>query len=227
MIGIAISYAAAYYKRMYTFWNAHRCAVESSVEVVRLVRPDMLTLPTPCTGWTLADLLTHMTAQHRGFAAAARGAGADSATWHPEAYADAVAADPAATYAAAAEDALSAFAAAGVAEALFALPEFGPDVTVPGETALGFHFVDYVVHGWDVATALGQSYRLPAEVIAAALPIAMSVPDGAIRDDDAFPFARAVKPTETGSAFHTGLPDDFARLLRHLGRNPERPRQRT
>lgn len=201
--------------QMFTFEVEHRFAIESSVEVVRHVRPDQLALATPCAGWTLADLLTHMTAQHRGFAAAARGAGADRGIWRPEAYADAVAADPAATYAAAAEDALSAFAAAGVAEALFALPEFGPDVTVPGETALGFHFVDYVVHGWDVATTLGQPYRLPAEVITAALPIAMSVPDGEIRDDDAFPFARSVKPAETGADFG----DDFAQLLRHLGRD--------
>ena len=50
---------------MYTFYAQHRTAIESSVEVIRRVRSDMLTLPTPCAGWTLADLLTHMTAQHR------------------------------------------------------------------------------------------------------------------------------------------------------------------
>ena len=60
---------------MYTFYAQHRTAIESSVEVIRRVRSDMLTLPTPCAGWTLADLLTHMTAQHHGFAAAARGGG--------------------------------------------------------------------------------------------------------------------------------------------------------
>ena len=200
---------------MYTFDAQHRTAVESSVEVVRCVHPDMLTLPTPCAGWTLADLLTHMTAQHHGFAAAARGAGREHAVWNAESYADAVTADPAGTYASAAHDALRAFATDGVEDALFALPELGPEITVPGATALGFHFVDYVVHGWDVAATLGRPYPLPADVITAALPIAMAVPDGEIRDDDAFPFARSVKPTETRADVH----DDFAQLLRHLGRD--------
>ena len=201
---------------MYMFLEHHRTAIESSVDVVALVRPDMLTLPTPCTGWTLADLLAHMTAQHHGFAEAARGRGHEPAVWHAESYAAAVAADPAGTYAAAAEDALRAFAAEGVDDRLFALPELGPEATVPGAVALGFHFVDYVVHGWDVATALGRRYRLPADVISAALPIATAVPDGEIRDDPAFPFARSVEPGHTDGH----LDDDFTRLLRHLGRDP-------
>ena len=200
---------------MYTFYAQHRTAIESSVEVIRRVRSDMLTLPTPCAGWTLADLLTHMTAQHHGFAAAARGDGREQAVWHAESYAVEVTADPAGTYASAADEVLRAFATDGVEDTLFALPELGPEITVPGAVALGFHFVDYVVHGWDVATTLGRPYRLPADVITAALPIAMAVPDGEIRDDAAFPFARSVEPTGTGADVH----DDFAQLLRHLGRD--------
>ena len=202
---------------MYTFIAQHRIAIEASVEMVRCVRPPMLTLPTPCSGWTLADLLTHMTAQHHGFAAAARGRGREQAVWHAKSYVAEVAADPAGTYAAAADDALRAFATEGVEDTLFALPELGPDVTAPGAIALGFHFVDYVVHGWDVPPTRGRPYRFPADVITAALPIAMAVPDGEIRDDDAFPFARSVEPTETGGDFR----DDFAQLLRHLGRHPD------
>ena len=52
----------------------------------------------------------------------------------------------------AAADVLDAFSADGVLDATFALPEFGPDATVPGAMAIGFHFVDYVVHGWDAAS---------------------------------------------------------------------------
>ena len=200
---------------MYTFYAQHRTAIESSVEVIRRVRSDMLTLPTPCAGWTLADLLTHMTAQHHGFAAAACGDGCEQAVWHAESYAVEVTADPVGSYASAADEVLRAFATDGVEDTLFALPELGPEITVPGAVALGFHFVDYVVHGWDVATTLGRPYRLPADVITAALPIAMAVPDGEIRDDAAFPFARSVEPTGTGADVH----DDFAQLLRHLGRD--------
>ena len=135
--------------------------------------------------------------------------------WHAESYAVEVTADPAGSYASAADEVLRAFATDGVEDTLFALPELGPEITVPGAVALGFHFVDYVVHGWDVATTLGRPYRLPADVITAALPIAMAVPDGEIRDDAAFPFARSVEQTGTGADVH----DDFAQLLRHLGRD--------
>lgn len=188
-------------------------AVETSINLVNTVRPVHLSLGTPCAGWTLADLLAHMTAQHHGFAAAARGRGADLGAWSPEPLRDAIGTDPAGTYAAAANDVVEAFAADGTADAPFALPEFGPTVTVPGATAMGFHFVDYVVHGWDVAATLGMPFTLPAPVIAAALPVAMAVPDGEFRDADNSPFARATKPADT----HDGL----ARILRHLGRNPE------
>jgi uncharacterized protein (TIGR03086 family) len=156
-----------------------------------------------------------MTAQHHGFAAAARGDGADLAVWRTEPFAAAVAADPGGTYAAAAHDVLAAFAAEGSDDALFALPEFGADVTVPGATAKSFHFLDYVVHGWDVAATLGVPYRLPADVVAAALPVAMAVPDGEARDAANSPFGHPAGRADTD--------DDFARILRHLGRNP-RPR---
>ncbi|PRC51826.1 TIGR03086 family protein, partial [Mycobacterium sp. ITM-2017-0098] len=86
----------------------------TSIDVVSAVRQDHLTLATPCAGWTLADLLTHMTVQHHGFAASARGDGADVSVWRTEPFADAITADPAGTYAAAAHDVLDAFAAHGV-----------------------------------------------------------------------------------------------------------------
>lgn len=198
---------------MLTIKDHHRTAVQASIDVVADVRPEHLSLATPCAGWNLADLLTHMTAQHHGFAAAARGGGADLSAWRTAPFADAVVADPPGTYAAAAHAVLAAFAADGVDEAPFALPEFGPGVSVPGATAMGFHFVDYVVHGWDVAATLRTPYSLPPDVLAAALPIVMTVPDGEFRDADNSPFARALSLDDTD--------DDFARILRHLGRNPE------
>lgn len=198
---------------MHTIKDHHRTAVQASIDVVADVRPEHLPLATPCAGWNLADLLTHMTAQHHGFAAAARGEGADLSVWRTEPLADAIAADPQGTYTAAAHAALAAFAADDIDETPFALPEFGPGVSVPGATAMGFHFVDYVVHGWDVAATLRTPYTLPPEVLAAAVPIVMTVPDGEVRDTPGAPFARALSRDDTD--------DDFARILRHLGRDPE------
>jgi len=94
----------------------------------------------------------------------------------------------------------------------FALPDFGPGATFPGAVAMDFHFIDYVVHGWDVAATLGAPYALPDDVVAAALPLAMFVPDGDYRAIDGAPFGPAVEAAGT---------DDFERILRHLGRRPD------
>ncbi|BBY44651.1 TIGR03086 family metal-binding protein [Mycolicibacterium celeriflavum] len=191
----------------------HRLAVTVSVDIVADVTRADLASPTPCAGWDLRDLLTHMTVQHNGFAAAARGSGADLAVWDPATVADAVRADPAGAYAAAAADVLEAFSAGGVPDATFALPEFGQDAAIPAWMAIAFHFVDYVMHGWDVARSVGVPFVLPAEVIEAVVPLALAVPDGDIREVDNSPFAHAVTGEEGAS--------DLDRVLRHLGRSPD------
>jgi uncharacterized protein (TIGR03086 family) len=190
----------------------HRVAVLNSVDIVDKVRTEDLHRPTPCAGWNLAQLLAHMTVQHHGFAAAARGDGADPARWDATTVADAVAADPAATYATAAAEVLEAFAEDGVLEASFALPEFGPSAVFPGELAIGFHFVDYVVHGWDVARSIDAPFTLPDDVIAAVLPLVFAVPDGDFRTAPESPFARAISAD--------GDVSDLDRALLHLGRSP-------
>ena len=190
----------------------HRTAVLASVETVKAVTPDDLAKPTPCAGWNLTDLLTHMTVQHHGFAAAARGRGAEDDVWDPASVADAVAADPADAYATAAADVLEAFSADGVLDAPFTLPELGPGATFPGVMAIGFHFVDYVVHGWDVARTIGAVFELPDDVVAAALPLALVVPDGDFRATDGAPFGPALAAD--------GEIGDMDRILAHLGRSP-------
>ncbi len=189
----------------------HRTAVLASVDAVNAVTRDDLARPTPCAGWDLATLLAHMTVQHRGFAAAARG-GTDLEVWDPSTVSDALASDPAGSYSAAADDVLDAFKADGVLDATFALPEFGPGATFPGAMAIGFHFVDYVVHGWDVARSIGAAFELPRDVIAAVLPIAFAVPDGEFRTAEGSPFRRAVAVDDEAG--------DMDRVLAHLGRSP-------
>jgi uncharacterized protein (TIGR03086 family) len=193
--------------------NEHRTAILQSVELVDTIQPADLGRSTPCAGWDLADLLAHMAVQHCGFAAAARGRGADLDNWRVDSVIDAVREDPTHTYADAAHDVLEAFSAEGVDDVVFALPEFGENAVVPGAIAMGFHFVDYVVHGWDVAAALGVGYELPADVLRAALPLVLAVPDGEVRDLATVPFDRAIEPVDGAG--------DLDRILRHLGRRPE------
>ncbi len=50
-------------------------------------------------------------------------------------------------YADAAHDVIDTFGADGTPETLFELPEFDAGAVFPGMLAMGFHFVDYVVHG--------------------------------------------------------------------------------
>jgi len=183
-------------------------AVRASVDVVDKITAVDLTRPTPCSQWTLGALLAHMTVQHKGFAAASAGGGADLAVWKPGAPSP----DPVADYAMAAELVIAAFAEPGVMERGFAIPEIAPGMEFPAPQAISFHFIDYVVHGWDVARSLGQAYELDPDLIEAALPVAEAVPEG----------ERRLRP---GAAFRPGLPapdgaGPMDQILAMLGRDP-------
>jgi uncharacterized protein (TIGR03086 family) len=150
-------------------------AVRASVELVARAGPADMARPTPCEDWTLHGLISHMAAQHYGFAAAAAGDG-DPARWRPRR----LGADPVAAYRAAAQAVLAAFAADGVLDREFPLPEIAP-APFPARQAISFHLVDYVVHSWDVAAALGLGVELGAGLLQAALRVARAVPQGEAR----------------------------------------------
>ena len=185
---------------------AHHQAVTTSVEAVSKVDNSDLARPTPCSEWTLADLLAHMTAQHHGFAAAARGRGTDPAAWRLR-----PSTDPVADHRAAADLVLAAFAENGVAEREFALPELGT-APFPAEQAVAFHLIDYVVHGWDVARTLDRLYALHPDVTAPALRIAAQVPNNERRLDPNAPFAPALPVTPNAPPLN--------QILSALGRDP-------
>lgn len=185
-------------------------AVRDSVAVVRRATLDDLTRPTPCSAWNVGDLLEHMTVQHRGFAAAARGAGADLAQWKAEQPGPGTVR----RYLSAADEVIEAFADVGAADQGFALPEFGADAVFPAVRAIGFHFVDYVVHAWDAARALDVPFAPSPDLLEAALPLVLAVPDGARRRRPGAAFAPAQPQSDST------LRDPLARILRHLGRSP-------
>jgi len=122
-----------------------RRAVQASVAAAGDLSDADLDKPTPCGDWTLADLVAHMTVQQRGFAAAARGRGADPDLWASRRQA----ADGPGTstaYAAISADLLGAFADPQLGDTGFLLPEIRDGGPFPAHVAVGFHLVDNVVH---------------------------------------------------------------------------------
>jgi uncharacterized protein (TIGR03086 family) len=181
-------------------------AVHVSAGLVAQASPTDLGRPTPCAGWTLLDLLEHMTAQHYGFAAASAGDGG-LAPWRVRDLGD----DPVGAYLVAARQVLESFAADGVPDRTFILPEFKRGDTYPAAQAVSFHFVDYVVHSWDVAKTLGLPLRFDPALLEAALSVARRVPDDEARLEAGAAFAPAV----TG----TGEPG-LGQVVALLGRSP-------
>ncbi|MEV8315915.1 TIGR03086 family metal-binding protein [Streptomyces sp. NPDC059900] len=170
-----------------------RTAVEESLRVLRAARDTDWDRPSPCAGWTLRDLVAHMTAQHHGFAAAARGSGADRTYWIEFD----LGADPFERYDESVRHVLAAFAEEGVLERGFTLPAVGGTFT--GRIAVGFHLLDYVVHAWDVATTIGVEADLPRPVVEAALEVARRVPKDPGHRGPGAAFAPALPTAENAS----------------------------
>jgi uncharacterized protein (TIGR03086 family) len=150
-----------------------------------------------------------MATQHYGFAAASRGE-SDPAIWKLRDLGD----DPVKAYITSAEHVLAAFADDGVTERQFPLPEFGPGLSFPGHQAISFHFIDYVVHTWDVAKSLGAEVSFTPEVLEAAETVAQIVPTGDARLVPGAAFAADLPWTGTNPLDH---------IVAHLGRSPNWP----
>lgn len=184
-------------------------AVRTSVDLVAQATEQDLDRPTPCRGWTLYGLLAHMATQHHGFAASARGE-SDLAPWRLRSLGD----DPVGAYRAAAEDVLAAFAVEGLSERKVVLPEFSPTMTFPALQAVGFHFIDYVVHSWDVARTLGLPLEFEPDLLEAAMGIAKTVPGDESRLAPGAPFGPEVPWSGDSS---------LDRIVALLGRSPAWP----
>ncbi len=190
----------------------HERSVAGLRPVLDRIAPADFDRPTPCAGWDLRALLEHMTGQDHGFAAAVRaariGGEVDVSAFAPRPLGP----SPAATVATGLDDVVAAFADG--AESPVLLPEFG--ARLPLSIVTGMHLVDTLVHGWDVAAALGvqagYGAGLDTEVVAAALVMAEQVPDDAAREAPGAPFGHALTaPADV---------DPWTRTLTLLGRDP-------
>ena len=186
-------------------------AVRASIAVVERVQLEELVAPTPCAEWTLGALLSHLTAQHRGFAAAAGGRGGETEVWRELPLGP----DPVADYRKAAEAVLTAFAEDGVLDRGFLLPEIVPDQPFPADIAIGFHTVDYVVHTWDVARSIGVEVAFDQELLDVTAAITAMVPNGPERLRPGASFRPALAASDGGG--------ELDRILAALGRSPRWP----
>jgi len=143
-----------------TFQHAHG--------VIAGVRPDQLDDRTPCTEWTVRELLDHMISVVAGMEAVTAGRSSQ-----PFVLAD----DPAAQFDAASAGALAAWRSPGVLDEMF---EFGPG-PMPGRVLAGINLLDTATHTWDLATATGQDTALPDSVAIAALEASRQIVSPEIR----------------------------------------------
>ncbi|MCD2194936.1 TIGR03086 family metal-binding protein [Actinomycetospora endophytica] len=160
----------------------HRRALDVATSLIRDVRTDQLSRPSPCAGWDLRALLEHMVGQNHGFADAVESAaGVPVAAFAPRAF-------TAAAWEASAERVAAAFEAApGEREVL--LVEISPERRFPVSTALRFHLLDTVVHTWDVATTVGLEFRPDDDLAQLVHAGAAAVPTGPGREAPGAAFA--------------------------------------
>lgn len=190
-----------------------RRVLDAVAPIIADVRVAHLNLSTPCTEWTLHDLLRHMIGHLHGFAAAAHGEPTDPHRWDGPSQ---LAPDPAGAYRAAAARATAAFGVEGLLDRTIDVHGYG---VFPARVALHMHAVDFLGHGWDVAKTLGVDEQIIAaqlddELCAHALAIAGRWPDTPATWGPGAPFAHRVAVPETAPAYQ--------RLMGFLGRDPGR-----
>jgi uncharacterized protein (TIGR03086 family) len=165
------------------------------LDVVGGIAPDQLERPTPCSEFTVRGVLEHMIGGATAFAAAYRG----------ETPAEPDLSDVLAGFGPALQDLAGSISAPGALERTVAAP-FGE---VSGDTFARFVVLDGLVHGWDMATATGQAYDPPDELVAAADAFARQAIDP-LRDGQTF--AAEVEPASDATPIE--------RLAAYTGRRP-------
>ncbi|SEL83386.1 TIGR03086 family metal-binding protein [Rhodococcus maanshanensis] len=179
-------------------------ALDATATLVAGVAVDQWSAPTPCTGWSVRDVVNHVTAGNHLYASSLRGrplpvtiVGAPPDLLGP---------DPAGSFRASADALVHAFALPGALDQQITLP-MGQ---VPAVQALNMRVTEMLGHGWDLARASGQAPHYPDAVV-----------------EDQIAFSRALLPNlpagRTPFAPSRPVPVDappLDRLAALLGRTP-------
>lgn len=176
---------------------------EMTGRIIGGVKPEQFSAPTPCSEWDVRGVLNHVIGGNFFFAKVAAG----EQVQVPAEPRDLVGDDPASAYNEGAKLALEAWRAPGVAEKIVHMPVGD----MPGAFGTGLHFMDHLVHGWDIARATGQEDLVDQELAEAAYGLIQ----GNIGDDlrkPGGPFGPEVAAPEGCSPVE--------RLVAYLGRQP-------
>jgi uncharacterized protein (TIGR03086 family) len=155
--------------------------------------PDQLDNATPCADWTVRDLLNHLVGGGYLIGGALKG---DSAPIDPDGpMPDLLGDDLVAAW----DGSVSTFAegidSPGALEREVTLP-FG---TLPGATLLEILKFDLLVHAWDLATATGQPFDAPADVVEPTFGAARMIVTPEARNDAGQPFGPEVAAPDDAS----------------------------
>lgn len=132
---------------------------------------------TPCSEFTVHDVLNHMMVLGGSFAHWFRGEVAPDPK--PSGVYGWV---PAAEFRKVMDDLLDAVKSPGAMDRIISTP-MGE---MPGETFARLVAFDGLIHGWDLASSTGQPYEVPADVVAAVDEFARGALTAEMRDGDTF-----------------------------------------
>ena len=128
-------------------------------DLIAEIRADQWSDPTPCTEWSVSDVVDHLVGMNLVFVALIEGGPM------PERGVDRPGDDPAGAYRKSAAAHLAAFAAPDLLGRSFA----GPLGTATGAERLQIRLADLLTHGWDLAQATGIAVAFPDELAERAL----------------------------------------------------------
>ena len=186
---------------------AFLAALDQLTALVRGLTPVDLDRPTPCDGWAVRDLLSHLVAVEDRIPHVAGGGAPFEVPSQVVGIADA-------DWIAAWDERLPRLRAAATDDADPARIVTHPAGRLPWAIALGTYASELAVHGWDLARALGRDGDLNQQLAAGLLPqMQRALPAEPRGAEVGVPFGQVVE-VPRGAA-------PYAQLVGWLGRDPE------
>lgn len=126
--------------------------VDETTQIVENVSEDQWSIDSPCAGWTVRDVVNHITGGSTMFALSVEQGSVPDDVLGRLMGGDNLGADPVGAWKAAAANALAAFETPGALEKIVTLP-FGE---MPAGVALNIAVFDVLTHAVDIASVTGQ-----------------------------------------------------------------------